>query len=157
MDTHMLVHPLPIWQAFPWLPCWSKEEESGARRSVRVLLIICGGCEQPFIQTMIVPSGPLLWDRGFTLESREEVLPFQFATKYVACINLSTRSFFLLFLTPLWFPRSPPNFPCGLFSPLVADVWNGQYCRLHLEVAYLFIYNEAHLKSLIEIILIASI
>lgn len=129
MDKHSHAgSPFAHLASFPMTSRWSKEAESGERRSVGVLLIICGGCELPFIQ-VIVPSGPLLWDRGFTVESREEVLPFQVATKYVACINLPTsqpvRSFFL-FLTPLWFPPSTPH-PCGLFSPLGADVWNGQY------------------------------
>jgi len=110
----MLVHPLPIWQAFPGLPVDLKRHGPGRGVVLGVLLIICGGCELSFIQTVIVPSGPLLWDRGFSVESKEEVLPFQFATKYVACINLPTSQpalSFSLSFTPLWFPPSPPIFP----------------------------------------------
>ncbi len=90
-NTHMLVHPLPIWQASP-TSRWSKEVESGRGG-------VLGVCWS-FIQ-VIVPSGPLLCGE------QGGGLAFSGCYKICSLYKPLNRSSFFLFLAALWFPPSP--------------------------------------------------
>lgn len=145
-NTHMLVHPLPIWQAFPWLPVDPKKQR--ARR----------GGVLGFTWSFVLAVSCLLFKRLFHLfHCGEQGGGLAFSGCYKICSlykppNLSTRSFFLFVPRPTLISSITPIFP------VVCLVLLERMCEmdstLHSEVAYLL---TTHFFLIIEIILIASI
>ncbi len=137
MDKHSHAgSPFAHLASFPTTSRWSKEVESGR------------GGVLGFVGRLFK------WLFHLVLcyvESREEVLPFQVATKYVACINLSTRSSFL------FVPRRTLISSITHIFPVVCLVLLERMCEmdstLHSDVTCLLTTK----KCLIEIILITSI
>ncbi len=125
MDKHSHAgSPFAHLASFPTTSRWSKEVESGRGG-------VLGVCWS-FIQ-VIVPSGPLLCG--------EQGGGLAFSGCYKICsLYKPLNPFFLSFCSSPHFDfLHYPYFPCGLFSPLGADVWNGQYFAFR---CYLFINQQ---------------
>lgn len=126
-NTHMLLHPLPIWQAFPWLPVDPKRQRVGREEECWGFVDHLWWLWAAFYSNSDCSIWSSVVRQRFHCGEQGGGLAFSGCYK-ICSLYKPPNPFFLSFCSSPHFDfLHHPDFPCGPFSLLGMDVWNEQY------------------------------